>query len=98
MVCLNPNCEEYPFFCTICEEDDCEIVHHHGGKLSSMGFKEYLKKVIKDKRIDQELEEALDKYQECLTKLKKDVEEFVEKQMNEIEEIRKKAEEMEEQE
>lgn len=28
---------------------------------------------------------------ECLEKLKKDVEEFVEKQMNEVEEIRKKA-------
>ena len=43
-----------------------------------------MKKVLKEKKVDSDLEEALLKYEECLEKLKKDVEEFVEKQLNEI--------------
>lgn len=39
LVCLNPNCEDYPFFCTSCESDDCEASHFHGDRLNSISFK-----------------------------------------------------------
>lgn len=58
------------------------MVHHHGNKLLSVSFNEYVKKVLRERKLDPSLEEAIVGYTECLEKLKKDVLEFVQKEIN----------------
>ena len=89
---MNEQCQEYPFFCTNCPNDECEIMHHHGNKLQSVSFKEFTKRVLKEKKMSEELEQAVSSYRDCLIKLQKDIEEFVRVELAELDEMKKKAE------
>lgn len=50
LVCLNPSCSQYPFFCTVCESEECESSHFHGDRLNSISYKEFIKRVLKDRK------------------------------------------------
>lgn len=39
MVCLCEECQDYPFFCSSCEDSSCEIAHQHEDKLISVSYK-----------------------------------------------------------
>lgn len=53
-----------------------------------------MKRVLKEKKMSEELEQAVGGYRECLNKLLKDVEEFVRVEIHELDEIKRKAEEV----
>lgn len=55
LVCLHPNCDQYPFFCTGCESELCEAQHFHGDRLNSISFKEFIKRVLKERKPSEEL-------------------------------------------
>lgn len=94
MVCLCEQCEEYPFFCSNCEDSSCEIAHQHQDKLISVSYKEFTKRVLKERKPIDSLGEAMESYKAVLEKLKEDVSQFIEKELAQLDEITKKAEEI----
>jgi hypothetical protein len=66
MVCLSEECEEHPFFCSDCDDSSCEIAHQHSDKLVSVSFKEFTKRVLRDRKPIEPLNEAITSYREVL--------------------------------
>lgn len=88
MVCLSDSCEEYPFFCSNCEDSSCEIAHQHDDdRLISVSYKEFTKRVLRERKPTDKLAEAISSYRDILEKLKENVSEFIEKELNSLEEI-----------
>ena len=59
MVCLSEECQDYPFFCSSCEDSSCEIAHRHEDKLISVSFKEFTKRVLRERKPSDPLENAM---------------------------------------
>ena len=94
MVCLSPHCGHYAFFCLSCEDEKCEGVHQHKDhqdKLETMGFKQFLKRVLKPREPSEALLKATTTYRETLERLKRDVNEFVEKELASLEQMMDEA-------
>lgn len=90
-ICLSEECQAYPFYCAVCEEEVCEIKHLHGSKIVSTGFREFMKKIQQYQTPKSELVEVCDKYRSALTKLREDTIKFVERELIEIEVLIKKS-------
>ncbi len=82
MVCLNEGCDQYAFFCLQCDDETCEQIHRHGNHLEkflAISFKEFIRRVLKERKPSQELEQAVNTYKDTLERLRSDINEFVER-------------------
>jgi hypothetical protein len=69
MVCLNEKCPSYAFFCLECEDESCETVHRHEDKAEkyvAISFKEFIRRVLKEKKPIEELESSVNTYRQTL--------------------------------
>lgn len=88
MVCLSEDCESYPFFCSNCEDSSCEISHQHDDdRLVSVSYKEFTKRVLRERKPVDALSDAMSSYRDVLEKLKENVTEFIEKELATLEEM-----------
>ena len=89
MVCLSSKCQLHPFFCTACDQPSCQTMHTHEDKPTSISFKEFTKRVLKQPKPIEQLSQAMSSYKQILQKLKMDVNQFVQKQLEQLEQIQK---------
>lgn len=97
MVCLNDACDQYAFFCLQCDDESCQITHRHQNKedkFEAISFKEFIRRVLKQRKPIEQLENATNTYKQTLERLRTDINEFVEKELNSLNEIIKKTTEV----
>jgi hypothetical protein len=93
---LHNECDKYPFFCSACEDESCEHEHQHKDKITSIGFKELIKRLITERKPPEAMEKAADGYKVSLQELLKNVTEFVNAETKSVDEAMKKTQELEE--